>query len=235
MYTSADEAAANSSRRGSFNHPKGGCNGSDFDEDANHCQGDDDEDNIADDDEEDDMDVNDEEEEEDQLPGDDEQLEYILDNDLTWELEIARRKKRWKIKEAELRADRSNKNSDAAAAEKDKTLQQLYHDPTMKNRQPKQVFTSAAASGILTNDLVQIMETVNHTGIEADTIEDNIFQWNVRIKNFGEGKLDADFKELKAKFDYDYIELQLDFSMDLYPFFPPLVKVIRPRLQVMIP
>ena len=30
---------------------------------------------------------------------------------------------------------------------------------------------------------------------------------------------------------YDYIELQLDFSMDLYPFFPPLVKVIRPRLQ----
>ena len=32
-------------------------------------------------------------------------------------------------------------------------------------------------------------------------------------------------------FDYDYIELQLDFSMDLYPFFAPLVKVIRPRLQ----
>ena len=27
------------------------------------------------------------------------------------------------------------------------------------------------------------------------------------------------------------IELQLDFSMDLYPFFPPIVEVIRPRLQ----
>jgi len=36
---------------------------------------------------------------------------------------------------------------------------------------------------------------------------------------------------LKSRFGYDYIELQLDFSMDLYPFFPPLVKVIRPRLQ----
>jgi baculoviral IAP repeat-containing protein 6 len=44
--------------------------------------------------------------------------------------------------------------------------------------------------------------------------------------------LDKDFQELKSKFGYDYIELQLDFSMDLYPFFPPLVKVIRPRLQV---
>ncbi len=37
--------------------------------------------------------------------------------------------------------------------------------------------------------------------------------------------LDKDFQELKSKFGYDYIELQLDFSMDLYPFFPPLVKV----------
>jgi len=47
-----------------------------------------------------------------------------------------------------------------------------------------QVFTSAAASGILTNDLVSIMETTDVTGIEADTIEDNIFQWNVKVKNF---------------------------------------------------
>lgn len=43
--------------------------------------------------------------------------------------------------------------------------------------------------------------------------------------------LDVDFRELLQKFGYDYIELQLDFSMDLYPFFPPLLKVIRPRLQ----
>jgi baculoviral IAP repeat-containing protein 6 len=43
--------------------------------------------------------------------------------------------------------------------------------------------------------------------------------------------VDKDFQQLMEKFDYNYIELQLDFSMDLYPFFPPLVKVIRPRLQ----
>ena len=28
------------------------------------------------------------------------------------------------------------------------------------------------------------METTEVTGIEADTIDDNIFQWNVRVKNF---------------------------------------------------
>ena len=39
-------------------------------------------------------------------PVEDETLEDILDNDLTWELEIARRKKRWKLKEIELRAEK---------------------------------------------------------------------------------------------------------------------------------
>ena len=52
-----------------------------------------------------------------------------------------------------------------------------------------QVFTSAAASGILTNDLVSIMESMEQTGIEADTIDDNIFQWNVRVKNFAQNWL----------------------------------------------
>ena len=148
-------------------------------------------------------------------------------------MEIARRKKRWRIKEEELRNERS-KSSDNVAVEEDRSLQQLFHDPSIKNRQPKQVFTSAAASGILTNDLVQIMETMEDSGIEADTIEDNIFQWNVKIRNFSDSNLNKDFSELKAKHGYDYIELQLDFSMDLYPFFPPLVKVIRPRLQVRV-
>ncbi len=53
------------------------------------------------------------------------------------------------------------------------------------------VFTSAAASGILTNDLVCIMETTEVTGIEADTIDDNIFQWNVRVKNFAANWYDS--------------------------------------------
>jgi len=88
------------------------------------------------------------------------------------------------LKEDELRAEK-NRNAEAGGiGEEDKTLQQLYHDPSTKSRQPKQVFTSAAASGILINDLVQIMDTAGNTGIEADTVDDNIFQWNVKIRNF---------------------------------------------------
>jgi len=153
----------------------------------------------------------------------DEQLDDMLDQDLNWELEVARRKKRWKVKEEELRSGGKDDGNGSLGA--------VYHDPSMKNRQPKQVFTSAAASGILTNDLVNIMETSKDTRIVADTVGDNIFQWNVKLSEFTDTALNRDFKQLLEDFDYDYIELQLDFSMDLYPFFPPLVKVIRPRLQ----
>jgi baculoviral IAP repeat-containing protein 6 len=162
------------------------------------------------------------ESDDDEIP-EDEQLDDMLDQDLNWELEVARRKKRWKAKEEELR---SGGKDDANGS-----LGTVYHDPSIKNRQPKQVFTNAAASGILINDLVNIMETTKETSIVADTVGDNIFQWNVKLAEFSNTALDQDFKHLKEDFDYDYIELQLDFSMDLYPFFPPLVKVIRPRLQ----
>ena len=91
----------------------------------------------------------------------------------------------------------------------------MYQGPdTGKARQPKQIFSSNAASGVLTNDLVQIMESVKDTGIVADTVKDNIFQWNVKMSQFGkDSPLHKDCLELKEKFGYDFIELQLDFSM----------------------
>ena len=101
----------------------------------------------------------------------------------------------------------------------------MYHDPSLKIRRPKQVFTSAGASGILINDLVRILTDRGENGVEADSVQDNIFQWNVRLSRFEDTELGADLAQINELYGYDYIELQLDFSMDLYPFFPPLVKV----------
>ena len=38
---------------------------------------------------------------------------------------------------------------------------------TAKGRQPKQIFSSLAASGVLINDLIDIMESVKETGKES--------------------------------------------------------------------
>lgn len=37
--------------------------------------------------------------------------------------------------------------------------------------------------------------------------------------------------EIENAYDYAYVELGVELTMDLYPFYPPIVKVIRPRLK----
>lgn len=43
--------------------------------------------------------------------------------------------------------------------------------------------------------------------------------------------MEQSISELRRKFGYDYLELQVEFAIDLYPFYPPIVKVVRPRLE----
>ncbi|KAJ8306122.1 hypothetical protein KUTeg_016667 [Tegillarca granosa] len=44
-------------------------------------------------------------------------------------------------------------------------------------------------------------------------------------------EVSKDLAEIEKNFGYNYIELEMMFEIDLYPFYPPLVKVMRPRLQ----
>jgi hypothetical protein len=53
-------------------------------------------------------------------------------------------------------------------------LQEVYQDQTLNIRRPKQVFTSAGASGILTNDLVRILADRGAHGIEADAVQGSV-------------------------------------------------------------
>ena len=78
---------------------------------------------------------------------------------LVLSLQVAKRKKKWKAREDELRAAKAEKVESSSSSS-------LYGADTSKGRQPKQIFSSLAASGVLTNDLVDIMETVKETGKE---------------------------------------------------------------------
>lgn len=156
------------------------------------------------DDEDLDHDEDDDDDELDDNAPEDYHLDDLLDQDLNWELEIARRKKRWKLKEDELR--------DESGKKKIRTLDSTLHpDSNLKtsSRQPKQIFTSAGASGILINDLVNIMETVKETHIVADSVDDNIFLWNVKMSNFEIEPLSGECQRLESDYGYDYIELQM--------------------------
>ncbi len=54
-------------------------------------------------------------------------------------------------------------------------------------------------------------------GFTADPIDDNIYQWCVKLFNFDPGTdLAKDLNEIHEKFDYNYIELQLVSNAVLY-------------------
>ncbi|KAK7866626.1 hypothetical protein R5R35_011533 [Gryllus longicercus] len=141
------------------------------------------------------------------------------ESDEEWEYTISQKKKQWRLKEALVRAVTNQpKISD-------------MFEGSVKDH-PKQVFSNSGASGILTNDLVALMKSAKQTGIKVEAVEDNIYRWYVFLSSFNrDGKLQEDLHQLLQKYGYNYIQLQLDFTMDLYPFYPPIIKVVRPRLQ----
>lgn len=145
-----------------------------------------------------------------------------LDDDDTfttaWDLKVARKKMRWSKKEPLYRE-----------IMKRRKLEQGYE---VNNKTNQQIFTSNAASGILTNDLIKIMECEETCGFSAEPIDDNIYHWRVRLRKFDpKSDLAHDLEEIMRRHGYNYIEMEMMFEIDLFPFYPPLVKVLRPRLQ----
>lgn len=132
------------------------------------------------------------------------------------------KEKQWRAKEAELRA--SMKEAEEAAGPSTSSGMPIKDQKTM------QVFSNFAASGILTNDLKHIIKTASETGIDVEPIDSNIYEWSVRFSKFDpDTKLQRDLDMLKEAHGIGYIELQLEFTMDLYPFYPPVAKMVRPR------
>jgi baculoviral IAP repeat-containing protein 6 len=133
-------------------------------------------------------------------------------------LELLALQKRWAAKEAELRRPRASGAANNASTKSTRTVDTI--------------FSASASSAVLTNDLLFIMKDEQSLGFSAEPIDDNIYHWRVKMFNFDtSSRLARDLVELKEKVGYDYVELDVSYKMDLYPFFPPFVKLLRPRFH----
>lgn len=95
----------------------------------------------------------------------------------------------------------------------------------------KSIFSSDAAATMLVNDCMSFMR--NSTGgTRVTSVDDNVFQWNVKLSQFDAGSaMQRGLDQLRRDWGIDYVELEIRFMMDLYPFFPPTVRLIRPRMK----
>eukprot|EP01133_Synstelium_polycarpum_P003595 gene3595-4118_t len=117
-------------------------------------------------------------------------------------------------------------------AKKDQEIRAQLGERKKKDPKVNSIFSSDAAFGVLTNDLFSIMQNVHSLGFSAQPIDDNIYFWSVKMFGFHpDSNICKQLQLVKKEFEYDYVELQVLFTEDLYPFYPPTLKIIRPRLQ----
>ena len=94
------------------------------------------------------------------------------------------------------------------------------------------LYSPLASTQVLMNDLLDIMGRSDELGLSVEAIDDDIYNWSVKIHRVRpDSRLQLDLISLDDNYGYSSIELQLNFAMDLYPFYPPLVSVVRPRFE----
>lgn len=139
------------------------------------------------------------------------------DPNITKELDRLKLKKIWKAKEDKMRED--------------KRLNEAKFN-TMGSNSKKQIFSSDAAFAILSNEYFDIQDREKELGFTVSVVDDNIYNWNVKMYKFNDEGATIE-KTLNGpimqNFGYNYVELSINFTLDLYPFYPPSVKVLRPR------
>ena len=95
----------------------------------------------------------------------------------------------------------------------------------------KTIFSSEAAVTMLVNDCMGFMASTDPS-LRVAPVNESVFQWSVKLSKFdADSKIEQGLQQLKSLYGYDCVELELKFMADLYPFFPPSVRLVRPRLK----
>ena len=91
------------------------------------------------------------------------------------------------------------------------------------------IYTSDIIFNIVSNELIKFMGS--NKNMEVIINDNNIYNFNVRYK-FPENKtLNQQLQEINKRFGYDFIEIEFNINMVLYPFYPVEVNLLRPKIN----
>jgi ubiquitin-protein ligase len=108
--------------------------------------------------------------------------------------------------------------------------------PTMKSslsldvnsHNVKNMFDGKASGTILINQYVDLLKHYNKSEtVELSLNKDNIYNWIIKLRGFTKD----DLQLVQTKYGYNYIELELNFHDNLYPGYPPFIRIVRPRFR----
>lgn len=95
----------------------------------------------------------------------------------------------------------------------------------------KQVFSRAETFELIYHELVQLIEKENETGIIITIVNETITDLNVKYTKFENLAIQKYLKKIKKKYGYGCFEFSFQLNEMLYPFYPPTILPIRPKLS----
>jgi ubiquitin-protein ligase len=84
---------------------------------------------------------------------------------------------------------------------------------------------------LIINELDKLVIEQMKYNTQIEIINDNIYEFNVKLRGFGNEILNDCLNKLNNKKKYDYFEINIKLNKNLYPFYPPQLKFIRPRMD----
>ena len=105
-----------------------------------------------------------------------------------------------------------------------------------KRAAKQQIFSSEGAFARLSSELFAMQERLDPT-LSVDAVEYDVYEWDVKFRGgFPAGSgIAEDLEMLDAVNGYAYVQLRLHFKADLYPFYPPKVRLVRPKIAGFVP
>ena len=198
-------------------------------------------DDDDDDDDNDDDDAMDEDGDDDDDDDDDAQscsnLDYDFERGAELENSLLRLRHQWELKDQKRRGDLGEPvapEEPPPAAKPQPSGKSKKEAARQQKRGAHQIFSSAEATRMLCNELFDMMkeEAEGFGGVSAQCVDLDIHLWRVQVRDLDPtSQLHQDMQQLKAKFGSDALELELQFTPDMHPFYPAWVKVLRPRFQ----
>ena len=113
---------------------------------------------------------------------------------------------------------------------KDKLLRKNQKDINYFNIPQKLIYTSDIIFNIVSNEILSFNKKYDHLKIIIE--DDNIYNFKVQL-NYKNSKknIKLELEKIAKTYGYDFIELEININMNLYPFYPPNVNILRPKIN----
>ena len=101
-------------------------------------------------------------------------------------------------------------------------------ETSVKNK----LFSVSHVPKIIIDEYMYVWKTlVNNKTITIELHNNNLYTWSIKYHKFANRELNMSLESLDKQHGYDYIELLITFHSSLYPNYPPMLKILRPRLD----